>query len=633
MKIQLKKAEIINFKGIKILNIAFKNETFIEGANRSGKTRVTDAFLWCLFGKDSRDRTDFVVKPLDKNNNVIHKLDVSVFLLFDIDGKELKIKRTLRESWVKPRGQKDSILKGNNTFYEWNEADISAGEFEKKRNELINEPHFKLLTNPLYFNLLPWKTRRVMVTGLVTEKINIPNSEFNKLSNKDLEEKRRFLASQIKKTKKELDLIPVRIDEADRNKPAPLNWKALQAELQSKERNLDIISSQIIDKSKVLMAFNESRIAEQSEINVLKAGLEMFVSDFKLNNNKERTEIEIKINEVSKQFQVCKYNIESLESDIKTHTTALESQTEIRDKKREEWHKINEREFKEGVCSACGYKLPESDIEQLQEDFTFNNSNELQKISIEGQDIAKKIGELTQKISNNAIELQTENDELKKIVEADVELGVSLLGLKEPDIKESKEYVKLMESYMGAKRKFNSVQKPVINVDELKSQKTTLQSNVDGLKLQLNIRTQITEIDSRIEELETQEKNKAHKLVDLENKEFEIEEYVRLKMTEIEKLINSKFKLAKFKMFEKQLNEGEKEVCETLFEGIPYNSNLNSEARINVGLDIINTFSEFYNVSAPIFIDNRESTTDIIKTGAQIINLIVNPECKTLKIS
>ena len=160
MKIQLKQIELKNFKGIKSLKEALNPVTNIEGANRSGKTRVVDAFLWCLFGKDSRDRTDFVVKPLDKNNNVIHKVDVSVFLLFDVDGTELKIKRTLRENWVKPRGQKDSILKGNNTFYEWNDMDVSAGEFEKKRDGLINENSFKLLTNPLYFNYLPWKLSR-----------------------------------------------------------------------------------------------------------------------------------------------------------------------------------------------------------------------------------------------------------------------------------------------------------------------------------------------------------------------------------------------------------------------------------------------------------------------------------------
>jgi hypothetical protein len=37
-------------------------------------------------------------------------------------------------------------------------------------------------------------------------------------------------------------------------------------------------------------------------------------------------------------------------------------------------------------------------------------------------------------------------------------------------------------------------------------------------------------------------------------------------------------------------------------------------------------------VNAPIFIDNRESATDIIDVDSQIINLIVDASCKRLKV-
>jgi hypothetical protein len=85
------------------------------------------------------------------------------------------------------------------------------------------------------------------------------------------------------------------------------------------------------------------------------------------------------------------------------------------------------------------------------------------------------------------------------------------------------------------------------------------------------------------------------------------------------------FKLAKFKLFEVQINEGIKDCCETLLNGVPF-SDLNNAARINVGLDIINTISTFRNVSAPIFIDNRESINELTPTNAQIINLIVSKD-------
>ena len=49
------------------------------------------------------------------------------------------------------------------------------------------------------------------------------------------------------------------------------------------------------------------------------------------------------------------------------------------------------------------------------------------------------------------------------------------------------------------------------------------------------------------------------------------------------------------------------------------------------GLDIINTLSRFYNTTAPIFIDNRESINELYETNAQVISLIVS-EDKELRI-
>ena len=95
MKIQLLKEEIKNFKGTKELDINFNDGiTNISGPNASGKTSIYDAYLWCLFGKDSNDKKDFEVQPLDKNNNKIHHLETSVKLKSLIDNIEKTFKRT-----------------------------------------------------------------------------------------------------------------------------------------------------------------------------------------------------------------------------------------------------------------------------------------------------------------------------------------------------------------------------------------------------------------------------------------------------------------------------------------------------------------------------------------------------------
>ena len=100
----------------------------------------------------------------------------------------------------------------------------------------------------------------------------------------------------------------------------------------------------------------------------------------------------------------------------------------------------------------------------------------------------------------------------------------------------------------------------------------------------------------------------------------------------MEEKINSKFKLARFKLFDVQVNGGIAETCETTYQGVPYSSGLNNAARINVGLDIINTLAEHYRFDAPIFVDNAEAVTHLIPTRGQIIRLVVSENDKDLRV-
>ena len=65
--------------------------------------------------------------------------------------------------------------------------------------------------------------------------------------------------------------------------------------------------------------------------------------------------------------------------------------------------------------------------------------------------------------------------------------------------------------------------------------------------------------------------------------------------------------------------------ADTLVKGVPY-SDVNNAHKILAGLDIINTLIKFYQTSAPIFIDNRESINELYNINAQIISLIVTTD-------
>ena len=105
MKLTLNKLTIRNFKGFKSYELEANGEDInIFGDNATGKTSLYDAFLWCLFGKNSADQATFDWKPLDRLGNEINHLETEVIAEIEVDGVVKKLSRMTEEKWTKTRG-------------------------------------------------------------------------------------------------------------------------------------------------------------------------------------------------------------------------------------------------------------------------------------------------------------------------------------------------------------------------------------------------------------------------------------------------------------------------------------------------------------------------------------------------
>jgi hypothetical protein len=168
---------------------------------------------------------------------------------------------------------------------------------------------------------------------------------------------------------------------------------------------------------------------------------------------------------------------------------------------------------------------------------------------------------------------------------------------------------------------------------ELSALRDELRQRVDELARRDALATQIQAGEERIAQLKQQETKLAEEYADLEQQTFLAEEFMRTKVRLLEESIKSRFKLARFRLFEQQVNGALNDVCEVLGPDlVPYNAGLNHAAQINTGIDIINTLSEHYGFSAPIFIDNAEAVTQLIDTPAQVIRLVVAEGVKELQV-
>ena len=111
-----------------------------------------------------------------------------------------------------------------------------------------------------------------------------------------------------------------------------------------------------------------------------------------------------------------------------------------------------------------------------------------------------------------------------------------------------------------------------------------------------------------------------------------LEEFTRAKVNLLTDAINDKFKFVKFKLFEENINGGLEEICEPTVDGNNYSTGLNNAARINAGLDIINTLMDYYEIKVPVFIDNAEGVNELIGIDTQLITLSVSKH-KNLNVS
>lgn len=667
-KIILKKMNLINFKGVKDLTIDFDDNTNIFGANGTGKTTVFDAFTWLLFGKDSTDRKDFELKTLDQFNIAIPKIEHEVNAVVLVDDEEITIKRILKEKWPKIKGQLEPQFAGNETLYYWNEVPLSMKEFQNKVSQVLDESIFKLITSPTAFNSLKWQDRRNVLIQIVGD---ISDSDLAKgntdyealvsmLSNKTLDEYKKQIAATIKKANDDIKAIPTRIDEVERNKPEPVEETEILKLISIKEKQIEAIDNQLQDKSAAHDEVIRKRNANQDEIFNLKSemnAIEFEVREKIKSEHKSETSkadlIRREITEIEAEAKTAKTKVETLASKKESTKTQVLSLETLIANARAKWNEVNATELEfndaEFCCPTCQREFEASDIEakkvELKNNFITDKQSQLKRItdggkanSAEKENLNNELIVLEERIQNGAAFIIQLNG---KIEELNFQLNNAIA---QEEAVEKPSFESLFEKKLETNKKYQDLKKkisiltdlkfeiPEGNNAEAKEAKQRINVEITDLRAQLSVNEQIKSADLRIKELMAEESKLAQEIANIEKTQYIIDNFIKLKIDTIEGKINEKFSFVKFKLFDTQINGGQVETCEALINGVPF-SDANTASKINAGVDIINTLCEFYKVSAPIFIDNRESVVDLIDSESQIINLIVSAGDKKLRVS
>ena len=168
---------------------------------------------------------------------------------------------------------------------------------------------------------------------------------------------------------------------------------------------------------------------------------------------------------------------------------------------------------------------------------------------------------------------------------------------------------------------------------------TDLESQIEELKLKLpdlqerlfNQQRRVKD-EARLVTLNEELRTVNADIMAIEKEEFEISSFMKAKVELTDSTINKLFnKDVTFQMYETQENGNIVPCCKVLYRGVPYDG-VNTAGRVQMGLSVIKVLSDHYGLTLPIFLDNRESVTEIPEVETQLINLIVAEEHKTLSI-
>ena len=653
-KIKLENMNIRNFKGCDELNIVFSDTTNIYGRNASGKTTVADAFTWLLFDKDSQGKEKFQVRPLDESGKQIDNVEIAVEAALSVDGNITTLKKVQKQNWVKKRGSDDAVLDGNINEYSINDFPALEKDFKALVASIIPEDLFRLLTDPKMFPSLLWKKQREMLLQFVGEITDADVLAGNPVHYKVIAEDLKLAPVEkcIEKAKKQLAALrdkqkelPVRIDEAHRSiKETPVSLAELELQKNALNEKLAEIQQEKDGLSGSFKAVDEIQSAiiqvkmDMSEIE-RKANADLIKAKQKA--RQKHDELQAVENTAMQEYRRKKARQQELTGQIQQEKENLDRLLTEKAEFTKQFLKARSAEMPEDMtfCDKCGQELPADKLEEVRTVFEKNKKAKVDRMFLQGKQMKESCDKKAAKIAEmeaQVEELEGEIPVAKSAWDASMtKTSRAYLALdsmpEKVDVTGTPEYLSLAEKESELKEKLAGMTTQDGRKAVLNQREQAVRAELEKVAQNFATIEANSVLEERIAELTKEQKKVAQQAAEQEQKLYLLEEFSHEKMNWLSESINKHFNFVKFKLFDIQINGGIKDTCEMVVDGVPYGS-LNSAAKMQAGLDVINSLSRLYDVSAPVWLDNRESVTSIPPVDAQIINLIVSAADEKMRI-
>jgi len=666
----------------------------IFGDNDAGKTTIYDAFLWCLFNKDSKERTKIQWRPLDENSEPIRGKQTSVTVVLAINGQA--------KEFEKVRGDKEVIKRNSeHKSYEMFTKYLVDGletttkkAFDDEVEKVLDQDTFKNLTSVTYFceQLVADERRQKLFEyfgSKTDEEIINETPSIHQLKeiigNDDIKTARDRVLQDQKRINETLKNIPVKIEGIQAALPDIENINKEQLlttrnELTLKKNDIEnqlvtirnggniseLIASLNTKQEELTAAKLKHDNAQNARINGIEQGKSKLFADL---NKAQKTyaDEESSLNVTERLVSIKDNELIALN---KKHEELYDKYDEVEAEEFTGGLVYTKLSFNENllICQHCNRPYDVKDQDEMKRHHEEEERKRAEEIELTNKEIKAqfeadkqiKLSEIREKgIQNNKDReaLKKEINELKEQLLIKTEAyniaKKHLEDVKEnlADVEQQISSLKLDKIPFEATEKYSTITKEIKKLQEY-----ITQSNEAILEQTSAKTSEITEIDkeiakideklallkeyerqlSIIEDFNEQERQLSHKKGEVLQKLVLFEEFFITKQNMLQEIINSHFSVVKWKLFDFFEDGGLNEaVCEPMIDGVPFSS-LNNGSRMQAGLDVSNTLMKQEGYIVPIFIDNAEGLTnhnrDFVQVDTQVIAMYVNEDDKTLRI-
>ena len=639
-EIKIKSLGLENFKCHRRLNIDFNGDNVsIYGDNATGKTTIYDALMWVLFSKDSHGNGEknFEVKPLNEYGEVAdHNALTSVTAVLLVDGVEVELKRTLREIWSTKRGHAEATYDGNTSEYFINGVPVKRFAFVDAVEDMVSEDTFRMLTSISHFaDGISWQDRRAVLfdcagtlddaTIMATDERFVPLA--TAMGVLSLADYKRKLQAEKKTYAQDKVEIPARISECEKTieDVEALDFSAYRAEMTALTGKKDRIEADII-------ALQHNTAADEKRLQIKEAQLErkQIEESNRLFRNSQ-TSGTTDISALRRELDRYQREKKTKEVSLSTRKKALADLDKRIDEHRDRWIAVNAETFTGDICQSCGQTLPAERVQAARDIFAAKKRERLNDIENAANALKKtrkdteaSISTLEDEVALTQTCIEAKEAEIAKAEESRVD-PVDMEGyaeaVKVADDKIAALNVELTDLLMDT----------ADSRSELERQLVAVKREINTCAEMIGKESLLTYSRERVEKLRETARISAEALDRIEGMLILIDDFTRYKTGFVEDSINSLFRIARFRLFREQANGGIEDRCDVVLDGVPY-IGLNNGAKINVGIDIINTLSRVYGVRVPLFIDNAESVTHLEQSDSQIIRLVVSENDKEVRV-